>query len=215
MTSKLLKAFTGNITANILRGGLIAAAAIALTGSAFAQGSAWQIDSNHSAAQFKVRHMMISNVTGQFTKMTGSANFDPADPAKSSVNVTIDAASIDTRMEGRDNDLRSPNFFDVAKYPTLTFVSKRAEVVSPGKIRLVGDLTMHGVTKEVTFAVDGPTEPIKDLRGNKHMGASATARVNRKDFGLMWNQLIEGGGAVVGDDVDITMDIELVQRAAK
>jgi polyisoprenoid-binding protein YceI len=207
--------FASNSTKTFFRGAILAAATVVCAAAATAQAGTWQLDTSHSAAQFKVRHLMISNITGQFTKMSGTVVYDSANPAKSSVDVTIDASSVDTRVEGRDNDLRSPNFFDVAKYPTLTFKSKRVEVVSPGKLKMVGDLTMHGVTKEVTFDVDGPTQPIKDGRGNLHAGASATTRVNRKDFGLLWNRLIEGGGAVVGDDVDITMDIEMTQPAPK
>jgi polyisoprenoid-binding protein YceI len=186
----------------------------ALASSAAAQVSAWQIDPNHSAAQFTVRHMMISNVTGSFQKMSGTVQYDPADISKTVVEVTIDAASVDTRNDGRDKDLRSPNFFDVDKFPNLTFKSMHAAAAGPGKIRLTGDLTIHGVTKQVTFDVDGPTPPIKDARGNLHMGASAATVINRKDFGLMWNNMVEGVGAIVSDNVTITLDVELVKRAA-
>jgi polyisoprenoid-binding protein YceI len=167
----------------------------------------WNIDPNHTAAQFSVRHLGISTVRGAFTRVSGSVQYDPSDPAKTTIDATIDANSVDTRVEMRDNDLRSPNFFDVAKYPTLTFKSKRVELAGTGKLKVVGDLTIHGVTKEVVLDVDGPTAPIKDPKGNLHMGASASTTVNRKDFG------VNGAGAAVGDDVSITIDMELVRPA--
>jgi polyisoprenoid-binding protein YceI len=172
-----------------------------------AQVQTWNIDPAHTAAQFSVRHMGISTVRGAFTKVSGSIQYDPSDLAKTTIEATIDANSVDTRVEKRDNDLRSPDFFDVAKYPALTFKSKRVETAGSGKMKVVGDLTIHGVTKEVVLDVDGPTAPIKDPRGNLHMGASATTTVNRKDFG------VNGAGAAVGDDVPITIDMELVRPA--
>jgi polyisoprenoid-binding protein YceI len=180
-----------------------------------AEPAIWKIDPNHSAAQFSVRHMMISTVRGQFQKMTGTAEYDPAAPAKSSVDITIDAASVDTRQEMRDKDLKSNNFFDVEKYPTLTFKSKRVVAAGPGKLKLIGDLTIHGTTKEVTFDVDGPTAPIKDKSGTLHAGASATTTINRKDFGLLYNRALETGGVMVGDDVNLTIDIEMTSSAPK
>ena|SRR5271165_5867404 len=176
------------------------------------QAATWQIDPNHSAAQFSVRHMMISTVRGQFQKMTGTAEFDPANPAKSGIDVTIDAASVDTRQEMRDKDLKSPNFFDVEKYPTLTFKSKRVVAAGPGKLKLTGDLTIHGTTKEVTFDVDGPTAPIKDQRGTQHVGASATTTISRKDFGMLYNKALETGGVLVGDEVNLTIDVEMTSK---
>ena len=187
---------------------LVITAAIAFTASAFAQAKTWQIDPNHTSAQFSVRHMGISTVRGAFTKVSGTATYDPADPGKTSIEVTIDASSVDTRVEKRDNDLRSPNFFDVAKYPTLTFKSKRVEAAGSGKLKVTGDLTIHGVTKEVVLDVDGPSAPMTDPRGNSHMGASASTKINRKDFG------VNGASAVVGDDVAITIDVELLSAAA-
>jgi polyisoprenoid-binding protein YceI len=186
---------------------LVITAAIAFTASAFAQAKTWQIDPNHSAAQFSVRHMGISTVRGAFTKVSGTAIYDPADPSKTSIEATIDATSVDTRVERRDNDLRSPNFFDVAKYPTLTFKSKHTEAAGPGKLKVTGDLTIHGVTKEVVLDVDGPSAPVQDGKGNSHMGASASTKINRKDFG------VNGASSVVGDDVPITIDVELVSAA--
>jgi polyisoprenoid-binding protein YceI len=180
-------------------------AALALAASASAQVETWKIDPNHTASQFAVRHLAISTVRGQFTKTTGTVTYDPKDPAMTMIDVTIDAASVDTRVEPRDQDLRSPNFFDVEKYPTLTFKSKRTEAAGPGKLKITGDLTIHGVTKEVVLDVDGPSEPMKDPRGNRHMGALATTKINRKDFG------VSGLPAVVGDEIAITIDAELIK----
>ena len=144
---------------------LVITAALALSASAFAQVKTWSIDPNHSAAQFSVRHMGISTVRGAFTKVSGTVSYDPADLSKTAIDVSIDANSVDTRVERRDNDLRSPNFFDVAKYPTLTFKSKHVEAAGPGKLKITGDLTIHGVTKEVVLDVDGPTAPVTDPEG--------------------------------------------------
>ncbi len=187
---------------------LVITAAIALSASAFAQATTWKIDPNHSAAQFSVRHMGISTVRGAFTKVSGTVMYDPADPSKTVIDATIDASSVDTRVEMRDNDLRSDHFFDVAKYPTLTFKSKRVESTGAGKLKVTGDLTIHGVTKEVVFDVDGPSAPVQDPKGNTHVGASASTKVNRMDFG------VNGAPTMVGNDVPITIDVELVKPAA-
>jgi polyisoprenoid-binding protein YceI len=161
----------------------------------------------HTLAQFSVRHMGISTVRGAFTKVSGSIQYDPADPSKTVIDVTIDAASVDTGVSMRDTDLRSASYFDVAKFPTLTFKSRRVEPAGSGKLRVIGDLTIHGVTKEVTLEVDGPSEPMKDPRGNVHMGASATTKISRKEFG------VTGGAMMVGDEIPITIDVELVHPA--
>src|SRR5579863_9668023 len=144
----------------------------------------WNIDPNHTAAQFSVRHLGISTVRGAFTKVSGSVQYDPSDPAKTTIEATIDATSVDTRVEMRDNDLRSPNFFDVAKYPTLIFKSKKIEPAGPGKLKVTGDLTIHGVTKEAVLDVDGPSPAMKDPWGNPRRGASASTKVIRQDFGV-------------------------------
>ena len=180
-----------------------------MTVLAAAQTETWQLDPAHSAAQFAVRHMGISTVRGTFNKVSGTVQYDPADPAKTSIEATIDAASVDSRVEMRDNDLRGARFFDVAKYPTITFKSKRVESVGTGKLKVTGDLTMHGVTKEVVLDVDGPTEPIKDPRGNMHMGASATASIKRSDFGVG-----AIASAMVAEQVAITIDMELVKPSS-
>ena len=172
-----------------------------------AQTQTWQIDPNHSASQFSVRHMGISTVRGVFQKTTGTVAYDPADPGKAQIDVTIDAASVDTRVQMRDNDLRSPNFLDVAKYPTITFKSKRVEAAGSGKMKVTGDLTIHGVTKEVVLDVDGPSAPMNAM-GGVRMGAEATTKINRKDFG------VNGAPGVVGDDIQIVLDVEMMHPAA-
>jgi polyisoprenoid-binding protein YceI len=184
-------------------------AVLAMAAAAAAQAGTWQIDPNHSAAQFSVRHLGVSTVRGAFMKVSGSATYDPADPGKNTVDVTIDASSVDTRVQMRDNDLRSPNFLDVQKYPTITFKSKQAKSAGSGKLQIVGDLTIHGVTKEVTLDVDGPSAPIKDPWGNQRIGASASTKINRKDFG------VNGAAGAVGDEISITIDTELIQPQVK
>ena len=194
----------------------ISAAAIAtmLALPAVAAPSTWQIDPNHSSAQFAVRHLAISTVRGAFTKVSGTVAFDDKDISKSSVDVTIDAASVDTRVEGRDKDLRSDHFFDVEKYPTLTFKSTKVEQGEAGKLRVTGDLTIHGVTKSVVLDVEGPSAPVKDPWGNQRMAVNASTKINRQDFGVKWNAKMDNGGLVVGDDVAITIDAEMIQKGA-
>jgi len=166
----------------------------------------WQIDPMHSSAQFSVRHLGISTVRGAFTKVSGTIVVDDANPSRGQVQATIDAASVDTRVEMRDNDLRSPNFFDVQKYPTITFSSKKIEAAGAGKLKVTGDLTIHGVTKEVVLDVDGPSAPVKDPWGNQRIGASASTTINRMDFG------VSGSPGLVGDDIAITIDIEMIKK---
>jgi polyisoprenoid-binding protein YceI len=166
----------------------------------------WTIDPNHTAAQFAVRHLLVSTVRGQFEKLDGTIQMVGNDIRSISVNVTIDVASVNTRVERRDNDLRSANFFDVAQYPTITFVSRRVEPGEPGKFKLVGDLTIHGVTREVVLDVEGPT-PALNQGQRQRIGASATTRINRRDFGLHYNAMVEAA-PVVGDEITITIDVE-------
>jgi len=184
---------------------LITATALVLTLSAAAQDT-WQIDPKHTAAQFSVRHLGISTVRGAFTKVSGNLQYDPANLGKSSIQATIEAASVDTRVEMRDNDLRSPHFFDVEKYPTITFQSKKVEAAGTGKLKVTGDLTIHGVAKEVVLDVDGPSPAMKDQQGNQRMGASATTKINRMDFG------VNGAPGVAGDEITITLDIEMIKK---
>jgi polyisoprenoid-binding protein YceI len=177
------------------------------------QATKWQLDPAHSAAHFSVRHLMISNVRGEFTKLTGSAQINPADPAKSSVEVTIQAGSLNTREPQRDEHLRSADFFDVTNHPTLTFRSTRVEALGADNFKLTGDLTIRGVTRQVTFDVEGPTASVKDPWGNIRAGITASAKINRKDYGVAFNALTETGGVVVGDEVKITVEAELIQQA--
>jgi polyisoprenoid-binding protein YceI len=191
--------------------GIVSAIALLASLSALAQTSNWNIDPAHSTAQFTVRHMGISNVTGNFTKLTGSVVLNEKDITQSQVSANIDVSSVDTRVEMRDKDLRSPNFFDVEKYPTIEFKSKRI-VSSGGKLQVIGDLTIHGTTREVTLDGDGPTPELTDPWGNSRRGISATTTINRKDFNLVYNNLLKTGEAVVGDNVKIQIDAEMVKK---
>jgi polyisoprenoid-binding protein YceI len=173
--------------------------------TAVAQSNVWQLDPAHSSAQFAVRHMGISTVRGTFTKLSGSAHYDPADAKNDSVDVTIEPASVDTRVEMRDNDLRSDHFFDVQKYPTMTFRSTKVESAGTDKLKITGDLTIRGVTKPVTLAVEGPSKPVDDGHGHLHMGVSASGTLNRTDFGMTGYQ------GVVGNEIQLTIDAEVVQ----
>lgn len=176
-----------------------------------AQTSNWNIDAAHSTAQFTVRHLGISNVSGNFTKVSGSAVLNEKDITQSQVSATIDVSSVDTRVAARDKDLKSPNFFDVEKFPTMEFKSKRI-VNSGGRLQVIGDLTIHGTTREVTLDVDGPTPELNDPWGNVRRGFSATTAINRRDFGLVYNSLLKTGEAVVGDNVKIQIDVEMVKK---
>jgi polyisoprenoid-binding protein YceI len=173
-----------------------------------AEPSNWKIDTSHSAAQFSVKHMMVSTVRGAFGTMTGSVVYDEANPTATKVEAVVDVNTVNTRNERRDKHLRSADFFDVEKFPQMTFRSSSVRPVSPGKMQLIGDLTIRGTTKQVAFDVEGPTAPINTGRGFK-MGAVATTVINRKDFGMTWNRAIEAGGVTVGDEVTLTIDIQL------
>jgi len=175
--------------------------------------SEWNLDPVHSVAEFKVKHMMISNVKGQFTGLTGRLNLDEDDYTRSSVETTIDAATVNTRDAQRDGHLKSADFFDVEKFPTLEFRSTGLRKTGDGELEATGDLTIHGVSRPVTFAVEGPTPPAKDPWGNLRLGLSATTKINRKDYGLAWNAALEAGGILVGDDVTITLDVQFVKAA--
>ena len=180
--------------------------------NAGAQPVAWDFDTSHSSVGFSVRHMMISNVKGSFNSFKGSLTVSGDDPTTARIEVTIDAASIDTREPKRDQHLKSPDFFDVAKFPTLAFVSKKVVKVGEGTFKVTGDLTMHGVTKEVVLDVEGLQAPIKDPWGMMRTAAHVSTTLNRKDFGLNWNKALETGGVLVGEDVAISIDAELVKR---
>ena len=193
---------------------VLASMALGLSLPAAAASSTWLIDPQHSSAQFAVRHLGLSTVRGAFSKLSGAVLLDDQDISKSSVEVTIDINTVDTREPDRDKDLRSERFFDVAHFPIMTFKSKKVEQVAPGKLRVTGDLTIHGTTKEVVLDVDGLTAPVKDPWENQRVAASATTKINRQDYGVKWNAKLDNGGVVVGDDVNITIDVELTQKAA-
>jgi polyisoprenoid-binding protein YceI len=171
----------------------------------------WNIDPVHSVAEFKVKHMMISNVKGQFTGITGVLNLDEGDITNSHVEATIDAASINTRDPQRDGHLKSADFFDAEKFPTLSFKSTHVSRAANGELSIDGDLSIHGVTRKVTFEVEGPSAPAKDPWGNTRIGLSAMTKINRKDFGLVWNSPLETGGVLVGEEITITLDVQFVK----
>jgi len=196
---------------NLRSSALFLAAWVLMATFSAAQTATWTIDPNHSTAQFTVRHLAISNVSGNFTKVTGTVVLNDKDLTQSQVSATIDASSVDTRVPDRDKDLRSPNFLDVEKYPTLEFKSKRI-VNSGGKLQMIGDLTLHGTTREVTLDVDGPTPELSDPWGNIRRGFSATTTINRKDYGVVWNNTLKTGEAVVGDNVKIQIDVEIMRK---
>jgi len=191
---------------------VMAIAALVLSVPAHVLAGTWELDSVHTGVQFKVRHLMVSYVRGNFENVSGKIVYDEKDVSRSSADITIDAASINTRVAKRDKHLKSPDFLDVEKHPYLTFRSKKVETEGGGKIRMTGDLTIRGVTREVVLDVEGPTPPVKDLEGKTRVGGVASTRINRKDFGLTWNKALETGGVVVGDEVEITIDIEIVKE---
>jgi polyisoprenoid-binding protein YceI len=177
-----------------------------------AAASTWDIDPPHTSVTFSVRHMMVTNVRGTFTKVSGTVTLDDKDVSKSSLEITIDPASVDTRNEKRDAHLRSPDFFDVAKYPTITFKSTKVVAEGKGHLKVTGDLTLHGVTRPVTLDLEGPTAEVKDPRGNAKMGASATTKINRSDYGMKLGMPMATGGFVVSDEVPIAIDVELNKK---
>jgi polyisoprenoid-binding protein YceI len=190
---------------------IVSGAALIAAGLPLQAQHLYHIDTAHSSAQFSVVHMMISKVNGEFQKVSGTVYLDPAKPENDKIDATIDATTVSTRDDHRDADLKSANFFDVAKYPTLTFKSTGASKEG-GKLLVKGDLTLHGVTKPVTLEVEGPTAEVKDPWGNQRVGASATTKIDRKDFGLVWNKAMDNGGVMVGDDVTINIDVELTRK---
>ncbi len=185
---------------------------IALALPAFAFASTWTIDSDHSNVGFKVRHLMVSNVKGSFEKHTGTVEIDDKDITKSKVEVSIDTNSINTNVQKRDEHLRSADFFNVVKFPTMTFVSKKVATAGKDNLKVTGDLTLHGVTRQVVLDVEGLSKESKDPWGNMRRGATATTTINRKDFGLVWNKALETGGVAVGEEVTITLEIEMIKK---
>jgi len=189
----------------------IIAIVTALSLPSLAPAATWNIDAEHSSIGFKLRHLMVANVKGLFEKYQGTVEIDEKDITKSKVSVTIETASINTNVKKRDEHLRSADFFDVTKYPAMTFVSKKVLKTGEGMLKVTGDLTLHGITREVVLDVEGPSRESKDPWGNVRSGATATAKINRKDFGLNWNKALETGGVVVGDEVIINLEVELIK----
>lgn len=183
---------------------------LALAGAAVSPAATWQIDTAHSGAQFTVRHMMVSNVRGELGGLKGKVEYDSARPESSSVEVSIDVSTINTREPKRDAHLKSADFFDVEKFPVMTFRSKRIEAAGPGKLKAVGDLTLRGVTREVVLEVETPAAPVV-MRGTARTGATATTTISRKDFGVTWNRAIEAGGVAVSDAVAVTIDVAMTR----
>ena len=187
-------------------------ACLTLAIPSIAGAATYQMDPVHSNIQFKVRHLTVSNVTGTFNKIKGSATMEGEDPSTLKVDVTIEAASVDTGNEKRDQHLRTPDFLDVAKYPTITFVSRKVAKAEPGKLKVTGDLTIHGVTREITVDLEGPTSEVKDPWGGFRRGATGTTRIDRRDFGITWNTPLDSGGMLVGNEVTIYVDVEWVKK---
>src|SRR5262252_8332916 len=190
---------------------LVVSLTLVLTLPALASAETWNIDPAHTVSGFTVRHMMITNVTGVFEATKGTIEYTVGDPNSIKADITIETKSVNTRITRRDDDLRSDNFFNSEKFPAITFKSKRVQNAKPGSFELVGDLTIRDVTKEVVLRVEGPTPPIKDPQGNRRVGAAATTTINRKEFNILYNRLIEAG-AVVGDEVKINLEIEAIEK---
>jgi polyisoprenoid-binding protein YceI len=189
-------------------------ASIAFLLPALARASTWEIDPSHSAIEFSVRHMMVSTVKGQFEKVTGTLVLDDRDITKSSVQVTIDLNSVNTHEPKRDGHLKSPDFFDTAKHPTATFTSTKVQAAGKGKLKVTGILDLHGVSKPVVLEVEGPTDAYKTPYGTTVRGAHATAKLDRKDFGIGWNKVLDNGGVLVGNEVKLELNVELAEKAA-
>lgn len=186
-----------------------------------AQADSWKIDPSHSAALFSVRHMMVSNVRGDFSNVSGTVEYDPQKPTNAKVDAKIDVSTINTGDAKRDEHLRNKDFFDVEKFPHMTFVSKKfiksgtSKSQTANKMRVIGDLTLHGVTKEVVLELDGPTDVVTDKKGNSRMGATATTKINRKDFGMTYNSVLDTGGVAIGEEIPITIELELHKSKEK
>jgi len=176
------------------------------------ESNQWVIDASHSNASFSVKHMMITNVRGEFTKLEGKVSWDPTKPEATKIEAMIDVASINTREEKRDGHLKSPDFFDVEKFPQITFKSKSVKAKGAEELSVTGDLSIHGVSKEVVLDVEGPSAASTDPFGNVRVGATATTKIKREDFGLVWNAALEAGGVLVGNEVKITIDISLIKQ---
>ena len=188
-------------------------AAVAAFAATPLRAATWQADPAHSSVGFSVKHLMVSTVRGTFGTFTATVEGDPSDPATARIDATIQVGSVDTREPKRDAHLKSADFFDAADYPTMTFVSRKVEKTGDGRARVTGDLTIRGVTKPVTLDVEY-TAPVKDAWGGTRVGATATATIDRQDFGVKWNKSLDAGGVMVSDQVKIQLDLELVEKKA-
>jgi polyisoprenoid-binding protein YceI len=185
---------------------------VTLSPALTAQAVSWRIDPLHSSAQFSVRHMMISTVRGQFGGVKGMVLYDSKNPAASSVDANIDCSTVNTGETKRDADLKTAEFFDVKRYPVMTFKSRNVDVVGPGKLKVTGDLTINAITRQVILDVSGPTSPIRDTQGREKIGVSGSTKISRKEFGFLYNPVMETGGVAVSDEVSITLEIELIKN---
>ena len=183
------------------------------TPAAVSPAATYMIEPAHSSAHFKVRHLMIANVRGEFSKISGTVKIDPSNPAATSITAEIPVDSINTREPDRDKHLKSADFFDVEKFPTMSFKSTKVSTTGAGEGTVEGDLTIRDVTKSVVFQVEGPTAPTKDPWGNLRVGVAATTKISRKEFGLTWSAPLEAGGVMIGDEVTITLEVEFVKAA--
>jgi polyisoprenoid-binding protein YceI len=189
----------------------VAPLALLLSRPLVAQAATWKIDRSHSVAAFKVRHLMVTNVNGTISGLQGTVDLDETDLTKSKVVATLDAATINTGDQKRDDHLRSPDFLNIAKNPLIKFESK--SIAKDGdKLKLTGALTLNGVTKDVVLDVEAPTAAVKSPMGDNRRGLSATTKINRKDFGITWNKSLDGGGVLVGEDVGIQLDLQLTDN---
>ena len=204
-TISVLKSVLNRLPIFALAACLIAPAALP------AQDATWRIDPNHSAAYFSVRHLMISRVRGEFGGINGVVHYDPKRPTAATVEATIDCSTLNTGVAKRDAQMKGPDFFDVPHYPTMKFRSKQVQTAGAGKLKVTGDLTINATTRQVVFSVDGPSQAVKDAQHREKIGLSAETKINRKDFGITWNEVLETGGFAVADEVSITLDIELIR----
>jgi len=204
---------TNSLTARLRRHLLGLCLIVFLASCLTAQEASWRVDPSHSGASFSVRHMMISTVRGEFTGITGSLNYDPKDVTHATVDAAIDCSTVNTGVAKRDAQLKTADFFDVAHYPLMKFKSKRVEKAGEGKLKVTGDLTINAITQEVVLDVEGPNGPIRDPRGNEKIGVHASTQVSRKQFGIIWNEVMESGGIALADEVAISLDLELIKNS--
>ena len=197
---------------NRVRAAFALAACLIISARMPAQEASWRIDPNHSAAYFSVRHLMISTVRGSFSGINGALYYDPKDPASARLEATIDCSTLNSGVAARDKQMKGPDFFEIEKYPVMKFRATRVQTAGPQKLKVTGDLTINAITRRVVLDVDGPSAAVRDARGNEKMGLNAVTKINRKDFGIVWNEILETGGVAVADEVSISLDIELIRN---